>query len=224
MSLQHSPRIITDGLVLCLDAANRQSYPGSGTVWRDLAGSNNGTLTNGPTFSSANRGRIVFDGSNDYINFTSIPDTFWNNGSWSVSLWIYFATVNKGSDNAIIGHGTSAVNNGLHLGERARSIHFGFYANDLGSSAILNATTWYNIVWTFNFATKLKQIYLNGGFITSGGSVGYGGTGTTTRIGEYVWSSNVLNGFISNAQFYNKVLSPAEIQQNYNATKGRYNL
>ena len=65
--LTHSPRIITDGLVLCLDAANRQSYPGSGTVWTDLAGSNNGTLTNGPTFSSANGGSIVFDGVDDFI-------------------------------------------------------------------------------------------------------------------------------------------------------------
>ena len=69
MTLQHSPRIITDGLVLCLDAANKLSYPGSGDVWTDLAGSNNGALTNGPTFSSANGGNINFDGTNDYCSF-----------------------------------------------------------------------------------------------------------------------------------------------------------
>ena len=67
MALHHSPRVVTDGLVLCLDAASRESYPGSGTVWTDLAGSNNGTLTNGPTFNSANGGSIVFDWSNDHI-------------------------------------------------------------------------------------------------------------------------------------------------------------
>ena len=73
--LTHSPRIITDGLVLCLDAANKQSYPGSGTVWTDLAGSNNGTLTNGPTFSSANGGSIVFDACNVLRLLTSLLST-----------------------------------------------------------------------------------------------------------------------------------------------------
>ena len=68
MSLLHSPKIVTNGLVLCLDAANRKSYPGSGNIWRDLSGNgNNGTLTNGPTFSSANGGSIVFDGTDDIV-------------------------------------------------------------------------------------------------------------------------------------------------------------
>ena len=60
-------KIITDGLVLCLDAADRNSYVSGSSTWRDVAGSNNGTLTNGPTFSSSNGGSIVFDGSNDYV-------------------------------------------------------------------------------------------------------------------------------------------------------------
>ena len=69
MGLTHSPRIVTDGLVLCLDAANAQSYPGTGTTWTDRSTSgNNETLTNGPTFDSANRGAIVFDGSNDRVD------------------------------------------------------------------------------------------------------------------------------------------------------------
>ncbi len=72
MSFNYSPRIITDGLVLYLDAANTRSYPGSGTAWNDLSRSgNNGTLVNGPTFNSANLGSIVFDGTNDYSEVTS---------------------------------------------------------------------------------------------------------------------------------------------------------
>ena len=71
MALHHSPRIVTNGLVLCLDAGSRKSYGGTGNVWRDLAGSNNGTLTNGPTFSSANGGSIAFDGTNDYVSFNN---------------------------------------------------------------------------------------------------------------------------------------------------------
>ena len=69
MGLSHSPNIVTDVLVLCLDAANRRSYPGSGNSWLDLSGNgNNGTLTNGPTYSSANGGSLVFDGVDDYVN------------------------------------------------------------------------------------------------------------------------------------------------------------
>jgi hypothetical protein len=74
-----APNIITDGLVLYLDAANTKSYPGSGTVWTDIVNLANGTLTNGPTFNAANLGSIVFDGVNDYCpitgnNFIQIPN------------------------------------------------------------------------------------------------------------------------------------------------------
>ena len=70
MSNYYGPRIVTDGLIACLDAANTKSYPGSGTVWTDISGNGrNGPLINGPTFNSSNRGSIQFDGTNDYINF-----------------------------------------------------------------------------------------------------------------------------------------------------------
>ena len=72
MALSHSPKIVTDGLVLCLDAGDGKSYGGSGTTWTDRSvNSNNGTLTNGPTFDSSNGGSIVFDGSNDYTSFSA---------------------------------------------------------------------------------------------------------------------------------------------------------
>jgi len=82
--LAHSPRIITDGLVLCLDAGNPKSYPGSGTTWTDLSGNgNNGTLTNGPTYNSGNLGSLVFDGVNDYVNLgdLDLPAPF------TLSIW-----------------------------------------------------------------------------------------------------------------------------------------
>lgn len=68
MAYRNGPKIITDGLVLCLDAAGTKSYPGNGTTWTDLSGNgNNGTLINGPTFSSDNGGSLVFDGSNEWV-------------------------------------------------------------------------------------------------------------------------------------------------------------
>jgi hypothetical protein len=86
MALAHSPSIVTSGLVLCLDAANPKSYPGSGTTWTDLSGNgNNGTLVNGPTYSSVNGGSIVFDGSNDYISTAYSIGTV---SQQSISCWI----------------------------------------------------------------------------------------------------------------------------------------
>jgi hypothetical protein len=81
--------IVTDGLVLNLDAAKVDSYPGTGTTWRDLSGNNNnGTLTNGPTFSGIGKqAAIVFDGVDDYA---ILPTNFFNPNAgtpFTVSFW-----------------------------------------------------------------------------------------------------------------------------------------
>ena len=91
--MYYSPRIVTSGLVLALDAAERLSYPRTGTTWRDLSGNNNnGTLTNGPTFNAGNQGSIVFDGVDDYVGIphTSIlaPTSQISYGAWAfLSNW-----------------------------------------------------------------------------------------------------------------------------------------
>ena len=66
--IYNSPKIVTDGLVLCLDAANKLSYTGMGNTWTDLISRSNGTLTNGPTFSDNGQGSISFDKSDDYVD------------------------------------------------------------------------------------------------------------------------------------------------------------
>ena len=95
MGLAHSPRIVTDELVLALDAGNTKSYPGSGTTWTDLIGSNNGTLTNGPTYSSDDGGSIVFDGSNDYVQLSASSDLNFGTGNFTIEGWF-----NKGATTA----------------------------------------------------------------------------------------------------------------------------
>jgi hypothetical protein len=80
--------IVTNGLVLNLDAGFTPSYPRSGTTWTDLSLSgNNGTLINGPTFDSDNGGSIVFDGVNDYSQKTSFSVI---NGTVDKSLEVWF--------------------------------------------------------------------------------------------------------------------------------------
>ena len=93
MSSKCGPDINENGLVLFLDAANRLSYPGSGTAWSDLSGnSNTGTLTNGPTFSAGNMGSILFDGTDDYASTGKVlvPRT----GGFHIDGWVYLNNTN----------------------------------------------------------------------------------------------------------------------------------
>ena len=129
MALAHSPRIVRDSLALYLDAANTKSYPGSGTTWKDICGKNNdGTLTNGPTFSSDNLGCIVLDGTNDYVSETSGLSDSLLQGNWSISFWVNFDVVNtsgSGNDRPLLHHGSSATRKGLHLTNRNGKMKFG---------------------------------------------------------------------------------------------------
>ncbi len=110
----HSPRIITDGLVLALDAANQKSYPGSGTTWSDLSGNgNNGTLTNGPTFDSGNNGSIIFDGVDDYITTGTTPSQLQGNPSFTVSGWFY-RNANLPVNTGTWGFGGNVTNQGIN--------------------------------------------------------------------------------------------------------------
>lgn len=107
MATQYSPKIVTDGLVLALDAGNRKSYPGSGTVWSDVSGNNrSGSLTNGPTFDGGNGGSISFDGVNDYneINYTQT-----NALTYTVETWV--KTTSTTSGQAIVQNRTLGADN-----------------------------------------------------------------------------------------------------------------
>ena len=188
----------------------------------DLTGNN--TLTaNSLTYASDNT--FSFNGTSNYISASSILDSLWNSGSWTVNCWVNWPTVNRGSalDNSILGHGSNTNNNGLHLVERGGSILFGLYANDLTGLTTVPAGTWLNLSFVFNYTTKLKSIYINGVLDNSGGTVGYSGTGSNTVIGSSLGSRFML-GTLSNLSIYNRNLSAAEIKNNYVALKGRYGI
>ncbi len=227
-------KIVADGLVLNLDAAQLRSYPTTGTTWTDLSGNSyNGTLAGSspPTYSSLNGGSFSFSGGSfnvRYISLFSIPASFWNAGSWTASVWVKFNVVGNppNQDNSIIGHGVVAsTSNMLHLGERGRKVQFGMYGNDLTGTITLSAGVFYNIVWVYNRTTNLKQIYVNSTFDSSATGTTYTGTGTGTRLGCYSitnFGALNLNGNLYAVQLYNKVLSADEVSQNYNAIKSRF--
>lgn len=110
MAFNFSPKIVTDGLILHLDAANPKSYPGSGTIWTDLSRQRNiATLVNGPTFNNTNGGRLVFDGTNDYgeISIKNTNLEFQPTQRCSAFCWVF--NIDGSSTGAIISNMVSTA-------------------------------------------------------------------------------------------------------------------
>ncbi len=215
--------IITRGLVMHLDASAPSSYPGSGTTWSDISGqTNNGTLTNGPTFSTDGGGTIVFDGTNDYasINHNSILNF---TTGLSIASW-YKTTV--GVDSYI----TTKTNDSFYLcvgptGTTANKMSFflnGTSGGWLQSSANANSGNWTYVVATWSGGTS--SIYLNGVLDNSGTRSGTLQTGTAALYLGYRsdGAGSYLNGSLGNFQLYNRALAAAEVLQNYNIQRTRF--
>ena len=235
MSFHYSPKIVTDGLVLYLDAANTKSYVSGSTIWNDISrGGNNGTLTNGPTFNSGNGGTIVFDGLDDYINNVGSVSTLpfiHNTGIFTISTWIKPLILNR--THYFMGNTPTSVEKGFYHGfNSSNGLIFDIMRGN--NSAVLNftvasfisTTDWVNITMVGNGSTVTA--YKNGtSFQTSTGMSNFP-TGDSTRvlnIGRITnYSSETFQGNISVSQIYNRTLSAQEVLQNYNATKTRFGL
>jgi hypothetical protein len=232
MAFQRGPNIVTNGLVLALDAANTKSYPGSGTTWRDLSGNgNNGTLTNGPTFSSANGGSIVFDGVDDYIS-VSKQAALVNASQFTMCAWMKRANA---SSKVIIYQGASLNDDVAFELWDDGNVYFevGNASNSYGYTAN-TSVNWQQLVMVFDGTqssnnTRLKTfinstpqnlLYVSTIPSTSGPSNSVLSIGNSQGVG----GGNFSNGNIASVQIYNRSLSDSEVLQNYNAQKSRFNL
>jgi hypothetical protein len=220
MGISAGPDMVQDGLVLSLNANDRLSYISGSTTWNDVSGQgNNGTLTNGPTFNSANGGSIVFDGTNDYVIHSSLD--LGTVCSWGV--WVNYVRV-ANSNEAFVVLGANLPNRyNLFYDFPTKNFYVGTgdVFRTLQYSTGLNTNTWYNIVHTRNENTV--TVYINGvniGIMTGTSSfpslfrtIGSEGTGA--------YFSNIR---VSGVCYYNRTLSAQEVLQNYNALKSRFNL
>ena len=234
MAVQYAfGQIVTNGLVLALDAADRNSYVSGSTTWRDLSGNNNsGSLVNGPTFDSNNGGSIVFDGTDDYV---SVPKqtAFVNTTTFTLAAFMKRRLTNslvicyQGADfnNDV---GIELWNDNFAYFEVANGIDaYGYIAN--------TSTNWQYLTMVFDGtqtgnSNRLK-CYINGILL----SVIYEGTiPATTSVSNSVFSigntegnpvyKNYSDGNIANVQIYNRALSATEVAQNFNATRGRFGI
>ena len=242
MSVHYNPKIVTDGFVLALGAGNAKSYPGSGTTWSDLSSNrNNGTLTNGPTFSSANGGSIVFDGSDDYVDFGSNGASIVN-GLSEITVEIWYKSDSTGNNGGLVFGGTSnSKDSGIsvrfdsngYAGSGTNVIKAGFgqhdensTSNQIESSSNIQSTDWTYITVVCDLQTSIK-LYKNGvedtpTYTNADGSSTSSISGCDGFIVGYGMGNVKWDGKISNVKIYNRVLTATEIKQNYNATKGRY--
>jgi len=231
MGVYTRPSIVTNGLVLNLDAANIKSYPGSGTTWSDLSGNaNNGTLTpgvSGLTFSRDGGGSLVFDGTDDFVSINDIN----NINQISVEAWVYANSL--GAYNGIVTqYSTSNPSTSSWILETLGSNAYFFIANgsNLYSGLIAFSTgVWTHLVGVYN--GSFVTIYKNGVIGTSTvTSVAVNNSALKINVGALYSSGGVeggdgrWNGRISNVRLYNKGLSAQEVLQNYNALKSRFNL
>jgi hypothetical protein len=235
--------IVTSGMVLNLDAAFLPSYPTTGTTWYDISLSgNNGTLTNGPTFSSANGGSIVFDGVDDYVSIADSNTLSFTNTKITINAWVNILSsipTSIGNENIIIAK-TNYTN-----GWREWSFfwfrdgYFEFLMTptaDVGNwtrvggriGSYTSFNTWYNVVGTSDGLGN-GRIYINGILIDTNSSY----TTTTQNEQAPVTIGGVINGStltqlsnmkIPTVQVYNRSLSPFEVYQNYNSMKSRFGI
>jgi hypothetical protein len=236
MAFGNGPRIVTDGLVLSLDAADRNSYVSGSTVWNDLSGNNNsGSLIATPTFSSANNGVLTFNGSNQYVS-TPIqnldrPCTF--------STWVNFN--NLTGFQTLAGQDTSvAISRGRFYFQKAGSTAEGLILNVVNFSIVLNAGSivlinainpvvtnqWYN--YSAVLTTTTLSLYENGILQNTVSDSNTFLTPNTTITLNAGYFGNAIVDYVNSRSssflIYNRALSASEVLQNYNAQKSRFNL
>ena len=241
--------IVTNGLVLNLDASRTSSYPGSGTTWTDISGSgNNGTMVNGPVFGTASGGQITFDGINDYVQMSNALTLGTN--QFTIEFWINnkYNYTSGNLKNTILSNYldyASSWNTYLYIG-----IYYGTNGGDFGSfnsngdiylinsigNFIMNSSNTGKINITNNQWTHVCFVrngndvstYKNGIKLATINNVStannnYSGS-RSFKIGGGVSNTQNHFGDLSNNRIYNTALTDAEVLQNFNATKSRFGL
>ena len=230
------PNLINDSLMLSLDAANTNSYPGSGTTWFDMSDKgNNGTLQNGAVFDSGNKGTISLDGTNDRIDVAYSPTLAFSNGIISSEIWLYVDSLTTNFP-LICKRGNGATNNDRpYVFEINSGGYIRWILCDDGSGitvcdtdVLIEAGNWYQIVATHNNSNA--KVYINGVEVKSVSSsitaLETTNNNILTRIGFRHTNSGTLygDGKVAVARMYSKTLTALEVRQNYMALKGRFGL
>lgn len=227
MSIAYNTSVNRDGLVLYLDAANTKSYPGSGTTYFDLSGiGNDSTLVNGVTYSSSNKGILVFDGVNDAI---TIPNNVVYTNGFSISLWVYPTLVDTLTRRIIDKTTTTTSPNGLFMHITSTQLFFNINATSIGITVPITSVPinkWTHIAFSTT-NTGLTAFYIDGKLFTTqtlNPPSGITVTSLLTIGNRSTALDRPFNGSINSFMFYHSILPASGVKQNFEATRSRYGI
>lgn len=215
MGFYHSPSLVTNGLVLCLDAGNPKSYPGSGATWFDISGQNNHmTLTGSPSLVSNNGGVLSFNGSTQYGTLSGLN---YSTTSFTIMAGTRYSGATR---NRVI---SSVANNWL-LGHWQSRCDAYFAEGWINQGGTVNDTNWRIYSATENYSGDQRSFYINNTAVainSTGGSAGFNGL-SVARSGVY--TAEISTCEVSFVHVYNRILSASEMEQNFNALRSRYGI
>jgi len=247
LGVSYNPKIITDGLVFCVDAANKRSYPGSGATWTELKNSSIGTLTNGPIYDNDNAGSIVFDGTDDYISLTNDISSVTLDNGFTISFWFkprieargrYILSVENAASESVI-RVYQAPEAAGYISANSYGINSYFALSEGGPGTSWPVGAWYHCTYVHRGTTSSSDLdwYFNGvetlkmgwayRFRYTLGTVSHKSLDGGIYLGWGAFSpggsgTRYYDGSLSSLSLYDRPLKDEEIVQNYNATKGRY--
>jgi len=216
---------VTDGLIAYYDAA--LTYTSGSTTWYDEINGNNGTLTNGPTYSTDGRGSIVFDGANDVMSTSAIIKAASSTDLQTFCSWLKGTSTN----NSFFGSSANSAGK-FHLILNFQSngqLRFaqsryggGNPSTDETNIVTVSANTDWNYACVVKTAQYTYDVYFNSELIIED-ALKEATLDSDFALGQW-WNNKAMPSQISNVQIYNRALSSTEVLQNYNALKSRFNL
>jgi hypothetical protein len=214
------PRIVADGLSFYYDIASPNCYNLSRPlILKNLAGSSiNGSLNNGPIFSNNNKGVFIMDGTND-----SISSTVSRVGADNTTqiIWYKWNGINQAKILFYIGSNAGTNGIGIYIGDGncAATNYIGIFYGGISCNVTSNSADTIGTTWRMLSLTRVvgsTRLYRD---TTELRNIGSNYNGTTTTFNQFLCNPG---GDIGMLMFYNRALSPAEITQNFNATRGRF--
>jgi len=230
MGTSYAPNIVKDGLVFYVDAANPRSYPGSGTQVNNLIGTGTGSLAvagqDPVTFETLNGGCFDFDGSNDKMLHSEDIGLASGGDPFSAFQWVRFTSRNQYAPSLAFGTANTLQAFIFNLsGNTNNYFKCSFWQSEFESTVQPSTGVWYNLAFTYGDGGSTNaKLYVDGSIIKTG-TVSLNTTlSGEVQMGSYSGNSDQydLNGKISSTFIYNRALTQAEVKQNYNALKGRF--
>ena len=210
-----------------MDAGNEDSYAGTGTVWTDLQGNNNGTLINGPTYNPEFQGSIQTDGSNDYILIGRVPGTGTANQSFTYELWVN-PLDNNGNIMSMSSQNPQTDWNMPPISASGGRFNAKIWQNNiLTSDNTFTQGQWYQVVLVWDFPNRTQSLYVNGTLNDSQGGISY----LSSNVDNFIFlgqqnpgadNTGMFAGRYSIVRLYNISLTAAQVLSNYNATLPRF--